>query len=63
MSDSGKLNSPASCRRGVIPCCCGSWFPDGGVASYMNLPEEKREELLLHCVWQPLDRVELLEGE
>lgn len=49
--------------EGVIPCYCSSWFPDGGVASYMNLPEEKREELLPHCVWQPLDRVELLEGE
>lgn len=46
---------------GVMPAYCHSYFPDEEVNDFMNLPydEEDRRRIAEHCVWQPLDRVEL----
>ena len=38
--------------KGVFPRYCSSYFPDEDIIDYINLPYEKREDLLPFCVWQ-----------
>ena len=38
--------------RGVMPICCSSYFPGQKVTSYLNLPDEHREEFIRACNWQ-----------
>lgn len=49
--------------EGVIPCYCASMFPDEKIIAFINLPSEKRNEVARCCVWQPLEKVALVESE
>ena len=46
--------------EGVMPAYCHSYFPNEHIIDFMNLPDENREELLPHCVWQKEPVVSLL---
>lgn len=46
--------------EGVMPAYCHSYFPNEHIIDFMNLPDENREELLQHCVWQKEPAVSLL---
>ncbi len=43
----------------VIPRYCSSWFPNEGIIDFMNLPYERREEVVAHTTWQQLEPVQL----
>ena len=45
--------------EGVIPMYCSSWFPDEGIIDFMNLPYERRDEVVAHTTWQQLEPVQL----
>lgn len=45
---------------GVTPRYCESRFPDEDIISFMNLPDEDREQLLPFCHWQPIKPVYLI---
>lgn len=49
---------------GVFPAYCHSYFPGEDVIDFMHLPDEKDvlEQLLPHCIWQPLDAIKLKKG-
>lgn len=44
----------------VAPCYCHSYFPEEHIIDYMNLPFEKREEVIARAEWQPLPQVHLV---
>lgn len=44
----------------VFPRYCSSMFPDEKIIAFMNLPDEKREEVARCCVWQPLRKATLI---
>lgn len=46
--------------EGVMPAYCHSYFPNEHIIDFMNLPDENREKLLPHCVWQKEPVVSLL---
>lgn len=46
--------------QGVIPVYCENLFPDERIISFMNLDDEKLDEVVRHCTWQPLPQVRLL---
>lgn len=46
--------------EGIIPAYCHSHFPNEHIIDFMNLPDEKRDEIVLHCVWQDEPKVTLL---
>ncbi len=46
--------------EGIIPAYCHSYFPKEHIIDFMNLPDERREEIVLHCVWQEEPAVSLL---
>lgn len=46
---------------GVIPVYCESLFPGEHIIDFMNLPEEKQDELLPFCKWQPIEEVTIVE--
>lgn len=46
--------------KGVFPRYCSSFFPDEDVIDYMNLPYEKRDEIVRACEWQPLREIRLM---
>ena len=50
---------------GVFPAYCHSYFPGEDVIDFMHLPDEKDvlEQLLPHCIWQPLDAIKLKKGD
>lgn len=41
----------------VAPCYCHSYFPEEHIIDFMNLPFEKREEVIARAEWQPLPNV------
>ena len=45
---------------GIIPAYCQSMFPGEEVESFMNLPDEQRDEIAARAVWHPLEIAELL---
>ena len=45
---------------GVTPVHCERYFPGQHIISFMNLPEEDREQFVPLCSWQPIDEVALL---
>ena len=45
--------------EGIIPVYCSGHFPDEHIISFMNLPDERTEEIAKKCVWQPLKNVQL----
>ena len=47
--------------EGVFPRYCSDWFPHENIIDFMNLPYEKREQIIAHTAWQPLAPVELAE--
>ena len=49
--------------NGVFPRYCSTRFPGENVIDFMNLPYERTEETIRHCVWQPLFHPTLLEQE
>ena len=46
--------------EGVMPAYCHSYFQNEHIIDFMNLPDENREKLLPHCVWQKEPVVSLL---
>lgn len=48
--------------EGVFPSYCSSMFPDEKIITFMNLPEEKRDEVVRCCVWQPVMKPLLVES-
>lgn len=46
--------------EGVTPVYCERYFPGQHIISFMNLPEEDREQFVPLCSWQPIDEVALL---
>lgn len=47
----------------VAPCYCHSYFPEEHIIDFMNLPFEKREEVIASAEWQPLPKVYLMKKE
>ena len=47
--------------EGVFPRYCSSMFPGEKVIAFMNLPNEKRDEVARYCVWQPFERATLVD--
>ena len=47
--------------EGVFPRYCASYFPGKEIISFMNLPEENREELVSLCKWHDIAPVSLCE--
>ena len=45
---------------GVMPAYCESLFPNEKVIDFMNLPDENRDELVKHCVWQKEKEIYIL---
>lgn len=47
--------------HGVMPAYCHSYFPGEEIIDFTNLPHEveEQEQMARHCVWQPLERIEL----
>lgn len=48
--------------EGVFPSYCSSLFPDEKIIAFINLPEEKRDEVARCCVWQPIMKPVLVEA-
>lgn len=46
---------------GVMPAYCESHFPNEKIIDFMNLPDENRDELVKHCVWQTEKEIFLIE--
>lgn len=47
----------------AAPCYCHSYFPEEHIIDFMNLPFEKREEVIARAEWQPLPRVHHMKKE
>ena len=47
--------------EGIMPAYCEGYFPNEHVITFRNLPEENRDEVVDHCVWQEIDEVKLAE--
>ena len=45
--------------EGIIPAYCEAYFPGESIIAFRNLPEERREEVAMHCIWQDIPPVEL----
>lgn len=48
--------------EGIMPRYRQRDFPNEQIISFINLPHEKRADLLPHCVWQPIPKIELAFG-
>jgi len=44
--------------EGVYPIYCRSMFPGEKIIDFINLPEDRQDELLQYCEWQPLKEVQ-----
>ncbi len=40
--------------EGIMPYYCESYFPEEYILDFINLPEERREQVAAHVVWQPI---------
>ena len=47
--------------EGIMPAYCEGYFPNEHVITFRNLPEENRDEVVAHCIWQEIDEVKLAE--
>lgn len=45
--------------EGIMPAYCEAYFPGEDIIAFRNLPEECREEVMKHCIWQEIPKVEL----
>ena len=46
--------------EGIMPAYCEGYFPDEHVITFRNLPEDNREDVVAHCVWQEIEEVKLV---
>lgn len=44
---------------GVMPYYCESYFPQENILDFINLPEEKRSQVVSHAAWQPISEQRL----
>ena len=45
--------------EGIMPAYCEMYFPGEDIIAFRNLPEEHREEVAKHCLWQNVPEVKL----
>ena len=45
--------------EGIMPAYCEAYFPGEDIIAFRNLPEECRDEVVKHCVWQDIPFVAL----
>ena len=45
--------------EGIMPAYCEMYFPGEDIIAFRNLPEERREEVVKHCLWQAIAEVKL----
>ena len=45
--------------EGIMPAYCEMYFPGEDIIAFRNLPEEHREEVVKHCIWQTIPEVKL----
>jgi hypothetical protein len=48
--------------QGVFPRYCDSFFPGMKMLTFMNLPHEKTDQVIMAANWHPLDNVQITEG-
>ena len=46
--------------EGIYPIYCRSMFPGEKIIDFINLSEDRQDELLQYCEWQPLKEVQLV---
>jgi len=45
--------------EGIMPAYCEAYFPGEDIIAFRNLPEECRDEVVKHCIWQDVPSVTL----
>ena len=45
--------------EGIMPAYCEAYFPGEDIIAFRNLPEESRDEVVKHCIWQDVPIVTL----
>ena len=45
--------------QGIMPVYCENLFPEEQIISFMNLDQERLDEVAQHCTWQPVPPVRL----
>lgn len=45
--------------QGIMPVYCENLFPEEQIISFMNLDQEKLDEVAQHCTWQSVPPVRL----